>query len=264
MIIENTDGTQTYIKKAGKLSNEAIILLHGIGADHKMWKPQIDLYADEGYFVLAPDLLGHGNSSKVTQLNLDDWENQVNDLLIHNGIEKCILVGVSMGGVIAQSFAVNNPEKVSKLVLSDTFGELKTTQEKVLGFSQVVGFKIYKVLGGKMLAKGMASAYKAPFAKQAKEYFSQVSLSVDFDQLVLARKAINKIDVIGKIDGDQVPTLILVGDQFGKSFVEINRKIANGIKHSKFVILNNSMDPSNLVNPDDFNKEVLQFLKISA
>jgi hypothetical protein len=55
--------------------------------------------------------------------------------------------------------------------------------------------------------------------------------------------------------------MVLVGDQFGKSFVEINRKIADGIKGSKFVILKNSMDPSNLVNPVDFNKEVLQFLQ---
>jgi pimeloyl-ACP methyl ester carboxylesterase len=146
-------------------------------------------------------------------------------------------------------------------VLADTFGELKTFREKLLGFSQVVGFSVYNVLGGKRLARGMASAYKAPFAKRARAYFSQVSLNVDFDQLVLARKAINKIDAIGKIDGDRIPTMVLVGDQFGKSFVEINRKIANGIAGSKFVILENSMDPSNLVNPDGFNQAVLQFIR---
>jgi len=110
--------------------------------------------------------------------------------------------------VIAQSYAINNPDKVNKLVLSDTFGELKTIQEKLLGFSQVIGFRIYKLLRGKMLAKRMASAYKAPFAERAKEYFSQVSLNVDFDQLILARKAINKIDAIGKIDGARIPTLV--------------------------------------------------------
>ena len=52
-----------------------------------------------------------------------------------------------MGGVIAQSYAMNNRDKVSRLILSDTFGELKTLSEKVLGFSQVAGFKIYKLLG---------------------------------------------------------------------------------------------------------------------
>ena len=159
---------------------------------------------------------------------------------------------------------MNHPEMVNRLVLADTFGELKTVQEKVLGFSQVIGFRIYKLLGGKMLARGMAAAYKAPFARRAKEYFSQVSLNADFDQLILARKAINRIDAVGKIDGAHMPTLVLVGDQFGNSFVEINRKIANGIKGSTFTILKNAMDPSNLVNPDDFNQAVLQFLQPSA
>ena len=264
MIVENSDGTKTYVEEAGKPNNEAMLLLHGIGADHNMWKPQLPVFAENGYYVMVPDLLGHGKSSKVNTLELSDWEAQINEVLRHKNVSKCHLVGVSMGGVIAQSYTANNPEKVSKLVLSDTFGELKTIQEKLLGFSQVIGFRIYKLLGSKLLAKGMASAYKAPFAGQAKEYFSQVSLNVDFDQLILARKAINKIDAVGKIDGERIPTLVLVGDQFGQSFVEINRKIANGIRGSIFMVLKNSMDPSNLVNPDDFNQVVLQFLQISA
>lgn len=264
MIITNTDGTKTYLQEVGDSKNEAIVLLHGIGADNTMWMPQLQLFAEKGYYVLAPDLLGHGRSSKVNTLQLVDWENQINEMLRQLGLSQCILLGVSMGGVIAQSFAMNSPEKVSSLILSDTFGELKTLQEKALGFSQVIGFKIYKILGGKMLAKGMASAYKASFAKQAREYFYEVSLKVDFDQLVLARKAINQIDAIGKINGEKIRTLVMVGDQFGRSFVDINRKIAEGIKGAKFVVLKKSMDPSNLVNPVDFNQEVLEFLQNSA
>ena len=84
------------------------------------------------------------------------------------GIQIDFLAGASMGGVIAQSFVVNNPEKVNQLVLSDTFGELKTTQEKFLGLSQVIGFRIYKMLGGKMLAKGMARGHKVFYKNTAK------------------------------------------------------------------------------------------------
>jgi hypothetical protein len=62
-----------------------------------------------------------------------------------------------------------------------------------------------------------------------------------------------------------MPTLVMVGDQFGESFIEINRKIAAGIKGSKFVVLSESMDPSNLVNPTAFNHQALAFLQdISA
>jgi hypothetical protein len=88
-----------------------------------------------------------------------------------------------------------------------------------------------------------------------------MSLEADFEQLTLARKAINKIDAIQKIKGEGMPTLVMVGDQFGEAFIKINRKIADGIEGSKFVVLSESMDPSNLVNPAAFNHEVLTFLK---
>ena len=261
MIINNSDGAVTFFQETGNPDNEAMVLLHGIGADHQMWEPQIGAFANQGYFVLAPDLLGHGRSSKLTSLALRDWENQINDLLAHKGLAHCILIGVSMGGVIAQSYAMHYPEKVSRLILSDTFGELKTWKEKALGFSQILGFRIYKILGPKMLAKGMASTYKAPFARLARDYFVRISEQVDFDQLILARKSINKIDAIGKIDGRRIPALVMVGDQFGNSFIEANRKIAAGITGAKFVVLKDAMDPSNLVNPAAFNREVLAFLQ---
>jgi pimeloyl-ACP methyl ester carboxylesterase len=261
MIIKNPEGTETFLQEAGNPANEAMVLLHGIGADHNMWTPQTQEFADQGYFVLAPDMLAHGQSSKVKTLDLQDWENQINELLRQKDLKNCILIGVSMGGVIAQSYAKNNPDKVSHLILSDTFGELKTWSEKVLGFSQVAGFKIYKLLGRERYARAVASAYKPAFAQQARDYLSTKALEADFEQLTLVRKAINKIDAIQKIDGAGMPTLVMVGDHFGQSFIKINRKIAAGIKGSKFVVLNESMDPSNLVNPTAFNHQVLAFLQ---
>jgi pimeloyl-ACP methyl ester carboxylesterase len=260
VIITNADNTETFIKEAGGPSNKAIILLHGIGADHRMWEPQLEVFAKYGFYILAPDLFGHGKSSKVDALSMNDWEYQINEMLLQLEIEQCIIVGVSMGGAIAQSFVINNPKKVSRLVLADTFGELKGLKEKALGIFHVLGFEVYSLLGGKLLAKGMMKAYEAQFAKLARDYFYEVSLKADFDQLALARQAINKIDAIGKIDGDRIPTLVLVGDQFGEDFVRTNHKIAKNIKGSKFKVLKNSMDPSNLVNPKDFNYFVLKFL----
>ncbi len=263
MNVKNTDGTETVYSAFGHATNEVIVLLHGIGGDRKMWQPQVEEFASNGFYVLVPDLLGHGQSSKMKQLTLQDWENQIRDLLRVHQHESCILVGVSLGGVIAQSFAVHHPSMVSQLVLSDTFAELKSPIEKVLGCSQVIGFWIFKLLGAAAMAKGMASTYKAPFAKQAKDYFVNVSLEADFDQLILSRRAINRIDVIEELRELNIPTLVMVGDRFGDFFIAINRKIADAVEGSKFVVLNNAMDPSNLVNPIRFNQEVLAFLKVT-
>ena len=51
----------------------------------------------------------------------------------------------------------------------------------------------------------------------------------------------------------------MVGSEFGKSFIKVNKKIADSLG-TELVILQNSMDPSNLVNPDEFNQNVLEFL----
>lgn len=238
-----------------------MILLHGIGADHNMWKPQMEEFAESGYYLLIPDLLGHGSSAKADTLTLEDWHDQINDLVEEKHLEEFILVGVSMGGVIAQSYVVNHPDKVRGLVLSDTFAEVNSFKEKLPAISHLAGLYLYKLLGHKVLAKSMKSTYKATFAKDAQDYFIQVSNQADFDQLILARKAINKIDVLDRLKDLDIPSLVLVGDQFGDWFIDINRKISKAIEGSQFVILKKAMDPSNLVNPEDFNTEVLKFLE---
>lgn len=259
MIFKNDNGIITYYEEYGDRSKPSLLLLHGIGADNKMWNPQKELYANEGFHVIIPDLLAHGNSSKVKSLSLDDWSKQLEELMDFLTVKKVTLIGVSMGGVIAQHYITNNPERIERLIVSDSFGELKSVKEKILGFSQVVGFKLFKLLGNKALAKGMASTYKADYAHLAKKYFSDVCMEVDLDQMIMARKAINKIDVLEQLEKVRVPRLVMVGNNFGKSFRSINEKIAKSLG-IQVVVLANSMDPSNLVNPVDFNNKVLQFL----
>src|SRR5699024_5917217 len=107
----------------------------------------------------------------------------------------------------------------------------------------------------------MASTYKADFAYHAKEYFSSSKRFLNFQQLIFARKAINKADLKKKLDTLRLSYLIMVGDEFGENFVRINKKIADHIPNSKFVILDKAMDPSCLTNPQRFNNEVLSFIK---
>ena len=264
--LKNPDGTQTYYKQFGWKSptSPTLLLLHGIGADSDMWEPQMHKYSTLGYQVLVPDLFGHGLSSKLNNINLSDWVNQIHWLLEHKKVEKCILIGVSMGGVIAQSFVVANPHMVEKIIIADSFGELSTFKEKILGFSAVVGFNIFKILGKKILSQGMRSTYKEEYAGLAQDYFERVSLNVDLNQMILARKAINRINFLDKLKSITIPALVIVGADFGKSFIEINRKIADSFPNSKFVILEKSIDPSNIVNPIEFDKQVLRFLTFSA
>ena len=254
------DNLNTYYETYGNPNHKALVLLHGIGADNDMWINQKKIYSRNGYYVIALDLLCHGKSSKMSQISLDDWSNQIERLMDHLEINKATIIGVSMGGVIAQHFSITRTNRVTNLVISDSFAELKTFKEKMLGKSQVLGFKIFKVIGNKLLSKGMASTYKAEYAKNAKSYFEKVSLGADLDQIIISRKAINKADLLSQLAKLDIPCLIMVGRNFGKAFIDINQKIADALT-VELIIIEESMDPSNLVNPQIFNYEVLNFLK---
>jgi len=98
-----------------------VILLHGFTGDLRMWAPHVEpLSAD--YFVVAPDLRGHGLSSAPEDLDaysIEIYTDDIRALLDHLGGDVCAIVGCSFGGMIALQFATTWPERLAGLVISD-------------------------------------------------------------------------------------------------------------------------------------------------
>ncbi len=100
---------------AGK--GPAILLLHGIGMDHRSWLPAMDLLSHR-FTVVAPDLLGHGQSDKPrADYSIAGYANAMRDLLAVLGIGSVTVVGHSLGGGIAMQFAYQYPQITERLVL---------------------------------------------------------------------------------------------------------------------------------------------------
>ena len=98
-------------------SGPAVLLLHGLGCDHSTWEPVIDVLSRR-HTVIAPDLLGHGQSDKPrADYSLGGYANGMRDLLTVLGIEKVTVVGHSFGGGVAMQFAYQYPERTERLML---------------------------------------------------------------------------------------------------------------------------------------------------
>jgi pimeloyl-ACP methyl ester carboxylesterase len=94
-----------------------LLLLHGLACDHTTWLPVIDRLARH-YTVIAPDLLGHGQSAKPrADYSVGGYANGMRDLLTVLGIDKVTVVGHSLGGGVAMQFAYQFPERTERLVL---------------------------------------------------------------------------------------------------------------------------------------------------
>lgn len=100
----------------------ALVLLHGIGCNHRTWLPVLRPLSRH-FTVIAPDLLGHGESDAPrADYSLGGYANGVRDLLALHGITSVTVVGHSLGGGIAMQFAYQFPQWTQRLVLVSSGG----------------------------------------------------------------------------------------------------------------------------------------------
>ncbi|MHB9757316.1 alpha/beta fold hydrolase [Streptomyces sp. BYX5S] len=111
-------------RRAYRIAGEgpAVLLIHGVGASCAHWEDCIAALARR-HTVIAPDLLGHGDSAKPrADYSVAAYANGLRDLLGVLGIDRVTLVGHSFGGGVAMQFAYQFPERVDRLVLISTGG----------------------------------------------------------------------------------------------------------------------------------------------
>jgi pimeloyl-ACP methyl ester carboxylesterase len=103
-------------------SGEAIVLLHGMAGSSDTWRSLIGPLSRK-YRVVAPDLLGHGNSTKPrTDYSLGALSVLIRDVLNELGITRATFVGHSLGGGISMQFVYQHPDYVQRLVLINSGG----------------------------------------------------------------------------------------------------------------------------------------------
>ena len=103
-------------------SGPLIVLIHGITGRSDQWVPVMEALGDR-YTLLAPDLLGHGESAKPRgDYSLGAYASGIRDLLIALNAEPATIVGHSLGGGIAMQLAYQFPERCNRLVLMSSGG----------------------------------------------------------------------------------------------------------------------------------------------
>lgn len=98
---------------------EAVVLLHSLATDRHVWAPLVDPLA-ASVAVLAVDLPGHGGSPAATEPSVEAVADQVAATIDAAGLRRVAVIGMSLGGSVAQAVAVRHPELVRALGLVDT------------------------------------------------------------------------------------------------------------------------------------------------
>jgi 3-oxoadipate enol-lactonase len=96
-----------------------LVFLHGIGGDAESWRPQLDAFAGD-YRAIAWDMPGYGDSAPLADMTFPALVDAVLALLDRLSLPSVHLVGHSLGGMIAQAFALAHPERLRSLTLAAT------------------------------------------------------------------------------------------------------------------------------------------------
>ena len=114
------NGIETYYEVHGKEGAPWLTLSHSLACSVRMWDPQLEAFKDR-YRILAYDTRGHGESMAPTgAYTLEMLADDLHGLLRHLNIERTHFAGLSMGGMIGQTFALKYPGVFRSLVLADT------------------------------------------------------------------------------------------------------------------------------------------------
>ncbi len=110
-----------------------VVLIHGWCCDHTYFAPQFEHFAKKGRRVVAIDLRGHGASDKpVERYSMPGFADDVAYVCDHLGVTKALIIGHSMGGIIAYDFASRHPALLSALVMLDAAIVLPATSRAVI------------------------------------------------------------------------------------------------------------------------------------
>lgn len=168
-------------------SGPALVLLHGIGCNHRTWLPVLRPLSKH-FTVIAPDLLGHGQSDAPrADYSIGGYANGVRDLLAINGITSATIVGHSLGGGIAMQFAYQFPQRTQRLVLVGTGGLGRSVNPLLRALTLPGGNTALKISSTPVFRKPAAAAMRALHA-------SGVPGTIDFKGLADVYESLGRAD----------------------------------------------------------------------
>lgn len=135
------DGATVHYQKFGDISNPTLLLIHGYTASAYVWKTVAPALANEGFHVVAVDLIGFGYSDKPSWFDykITSQARIIARFMDRLGIGRAVIVGSSYGGAIALTLALDYSERVEKLVLVDAVINDEPTNHPILKLARIPG-----------------------------------------------------------------------------------------------------------------------------
>jgi len=258
-MLHNFDPNQNYHSFIDN-NTDPLVFIHGVGLDHKMWEPQINFL--NNHSIITYDLLGHGKTPyNKEEVTLNDFSNQLDDLIKFLKVDKINLIGFSLGSLIALDFASKFQDKLKTLTLLGTTYK-RTSEQKALVIERFEQAKLNKTISKQALKRWFTDKYLDDHPEIYDQFIK--ILTKDGDDHLNFLKAYklfayhqDDIDIIKNI---KTKTFIMTGSDDSGSTVQMSKSLSDDLINSSFIEINNGKHLCSIECADDVNINLKNFI----
>jgi len=234
-----------------------VVCVHGFCQSGAYWEPTLDRLAGTGIAGLAPDLPGFAGSAGLAgPYTMEAYADALADMLEERGIFRVVLVGGSMGGVVAQHFALRHPERLVRLLLVAT-GAFTADPEAALAKAESLGTAEWN---GATVASVVAGFFYRPPPDVEMDRFRRIASSASQPAATTAARSNARSRTFERLGEITVPTMIVQGRYDRARTPEHGAAMQGRIPDCLFAVLEHSGHTPQLEEPDEFHRLALPFL----
>lgn len=243
--------------------NVPVIFVHGFPFDKSMWQGQLE-FLQSAYRVIAFDIRGFGKSTdENSSLSIDLFTDDLIAFMDQLNIEKAVICGLSMGGYITLNAYQRFPDRFEALILADTqciadTAEAKGKRYKMISEIETNGVADFNEGFIKNVFYEDSFTNKKEVVEELRNIVYANSKHTIQEGLKALAERSETCSTLGKIT---IPTLIICGKEDTVTPLAQSAAMKESISGATLEIIENAGHVSNLEQPDEFNKHLLDFLK---
>jgi 3-oxoadipate enol-lactonase len=237
-----------------------VVLIHSLATHGGAWDNHAAWLCKE-HTVLQYDVSGHGASplSCITP-SLDSFALELDELLQMLRVNKAHIVGVSMGGMVAQHYAIKYTQRVRSLILVATTG-MNTPADRSAWMTRIATAQNsgMNALVDEFLNRWFTKnflASKNPILEDVTNWIANTRV----DGFIAAVNAISELDTLGSLRKLTIPSLVIAGENDLATPPAVVKSVADAIDGSKYVVIPKAAHWVPLEQPERFKYELEKFL----
>ena len=256
---QGSDSNQNYYSFIDN-NTTPLVFIHGVGLDHQMWKPQTNSLNE--YSTITYDLLGHGKTPfNKEEITLDDFSKQLLSVLDFLKVDKCNLVGFSLGSLIALDFASKFQSRLKSLTVIGTTYK-RTDNERALVVDRFNQAKLNKPISKQALKRWFSDEYLKTHPEVYNQFMKILNKEPkEHSNFLKAYKLFayhyDNLEMIKRIS---TKTLIMTGADDSGSTVAMSKSLSSDLINSSFIVINNGKLLCSIECADDVNINIKNFI----